>query len=112
MTPEELQELKEIIGNPEKIDAIMDLFHRIETRKKQEVYEKQAAGIVAARERGVKFGRPPLKIPKNFPQIYENYKAHNLTGAAAAGTIGISEQSFRKLVRLYEAEHPELHNAE
>lgn len=95
-------EIREIIDDPEKADAVIAILQQVEQRKKQQRRERQAEGIAAAKERGVQFGRPPVQMPKRFPQVYESCKQGLISGKLAADILGVSIKSYRKLAAQYE----------
>jgi len=56
--------------------------------------ERQAAGIAVAKAKGVKFGRTPIKIPKIFNDIYNQWSEGTLTATEAAKRLKISRPTF------------------
>ena len=55
---------------------------------------RQADGIAAAKARGVKFGRPRRKRPKDFEKVKEQWKSGLLSSRTAAKELGVSQSSF------------------
>lgn len=102
MRDEDLREIEAIVDDPEKYAAILAVLRRVQQREKQKTHARQAEGIAAAKERGVQFGRPPLKIPANFPQVYESHKNGTITGLFAAELLKVSPKTYRKLMQRYE----------
>ncbi|MDD5952474.1 MAG: hypothetical protein PUC32_02290 [Oscillospiraceae bacterium] len=102
MNEEVVQRIAEIIGDPQKTEAVLEVLQQADERTRSQRKQTQAEGIQAARARGVQFGRPKLKIPKNFPEIYAQYQNKTLTIAAASRTLKISRASFHRLVERYE----------
>ena len=47
---------------------ILSLFSQVEW---ENIKQRQAEGIAAAKARGVHFGRKPLQFPDNFDEIYK-----------------------------------------
>ena len=72
---------------------IMSAFAQIE---RDFIRQRQAEGIAAAKARGVKFGRPPLKRPENYPQVFADWKAGLITVRKAAQLLGVSTFTFLK----------------
>ena len=103
MEKKDLDEIKKIIGNEEKYQAVAAVIEKVEKKKKAHNHQRQAEGIAAAKERGVQFGRPKMAFPKNFEGIYNCYKNKAITGTHAAEVLGINRNSFRELVKRYEA---------
>ena len=109
-TEEELQsELKtlavEIANNLSKIDGVRgkellsdfvsDLFLAVAERKrKEENRRRQAAGIAAARARGVRFGRSERPLPDNFNDIHRAWRSGQLTLNQAAESCGMPVATF------------------
>ncbi|MGG4186694.1 recombinase family protein [Paenibacillus jamilae] len=70
-------------------------------RKKNRV--RQAEGIAIAKKDGVKFGRPKKQIGPNFIQVYEKWKAGELTGVSAMNELGMSKTTFYRYIADYES---------
>ena len=96
--------IRQIIGDEERTQAVLLMIEEMENDRKQQNHRRQADGIAAAKERGVQFGRPRMQFPKNFDGIYNCYKSKAITATHAAEVLGVNRNSFRELVRRYEAE--------
>ncbi len=101
MNPELIEEVAAIIGDPVKTEAVVALLRKENERSTEARRQRQADGIRAARERGVRFGRPYLKIPKNFPALYEKYLNKEITVTAASQELHISRASFHRVANRY-----------
>ena len=93
LRPEEMEALLR-----EKDAVIEELTRALELAKtaKSEQYRLQSEGIRAAREKGVKFGRPKKKIPKEFYRIRRQYHDKKITLEEAARKSRCSVGTFRK----------------
>lgn len=60
---------------------------------------RQQTGITEAKQRGVKFGRPPKAMPENFGEICEQWMGKEITATEAAGMCGVSRTVFYKRVK-------------
>lgn len=69
---------------------------RRETRRQQ-----QAAGIAAAKERGVQFGRERIELSEDFPDLARLWKEGGISSRSAAKELGISYQTFLRRAREY-----------
>ena len=69
--------------------------------QQQERRQKQAAGIAAAKARGVRFGRPPKPLPESYHSAYQRWMAGAITGSAAARECGMPLSTFRYRSKLY-----------
>ena len=47
-------------------------------------------------------GRPKLKVPDTFSEVYEQWKQNNITAKKAIELLGISPSSFYRIVKKYE----------
>lgn len=56
--------------------------------------QKQAQGIVEAKTRGVRFGRPAAPLPDGFEQARRDWQEGRLTVREAADACGMSHSSF------------------
>lgn len=63
--------------------------------QKQRVIE----GMIAAKKRGVRFGRPPKPRPKEFEQFKAAWLDGKLSSKKAAKMIGISQDTFLRWAR-------------
>ncbi|MCR2046983.1 recombinase family protein [Acetatifactor muris] len=62
------------------------------------IRQRQAEGIQAARQRGVKFGRRPKEVAPEFEEIYGLWTAGSCSARAAGRKLGISSHTFMKWV--------------
>ena len=81
---------------------IFSIFGALSEFERSCIKERQKEGIEAAKAAGKYLGRPKIKMPKNFPQAYENWKAGNATAAATWRALGLSKSIFYKFVKEYE----------
>lgn len=60
---------------------------------------RQREGIVEAKRKGIKFGRPPKQMPDNFFQIYNRWVSKEITATEAAKLCKISRTLFYQRVK-------------
>lgn len=60
---------------------------------------RQAEGIAVARIKGVKFGRPNIKIPANFEDEVSKWRAGEQTATETMAVLGLKRTTFYKLVK-------------
>lgn len=84
---------KDLIGTlvSDLVLQIMSCFAQIE---RDFIKQRQAEGIAAAKERGVRFGRPTIPIPENFAEIKEQWKAGKMSSRQAGKELGVSYHTF------------------
>lgn len=85
-------------------DLVLQILSFVAQNERENIRQRQAAGIAAAKARGVRFGRPPRPLPENYPSAYEKWKAGILSGSAAAKECGMPLASFRYRAEAYEKE--------
>lgn len=75
---------------------IMSAFAQIE---RDFIRQRQAEGIVAAKARGVCFGRPAIPIPDNFDSVRQQWLQGKLSARQAAKKLGVSHVTFLNWAR-------------
>ncbi len=63
------------------------------------IRQRQREGIASAKERGIKFGRTPLPIPETFPEVYEQWRRHEMSATRAGKVLRVSRNTFLKWAR-------------
>lgn len=81
---------------------VSDLSRLAEEQEQRETRRrKQAEGILAAKERGVKFGRERIALPENFPDYARLWQAGGISSRNAARELGISYKTFQRRAKEY-----------
>jgi len=75
-------------------DIVLALLSYVAENERLNIRQRQAEGIVAAKERGVKFGRPPKPLPENFDDIYYQWKGKKISIEQAAKACGLPQTTF------------------
>ena len=55
-------------------DVVLQLLSFVAENERNNIRTRQAEGIAAARKRGVRFGKPAVPMPENFPELYQSWK--------------------------------------
>lgn len=82
-------------------DIVLQVFSFVAENERACIGQRQAEGIAAAKARGVRFGRPSLPLPENFPSVWRRWKGGALSGSAAARECGMSLSTFRHRAARY-----------
>lgn len=82
-------------------DIVLQLLSYVAQTERELIRQRQAEGIAAARQRGVKFGRPPKEIPISFDEISRQYLSSQITSRAAAAACGVPQTTFLRWVKKY-----------
>ncbi len=83
-------------------DIVLQILSFVAENERITIRQRQAEGIAAAKAKGVQFGRPPYPLPENFYQVYQQWKAGEITGLAAAKQCHMPMSSFRYRAKIYE----------
>ena len=67
------------------------------------IRERQKEGIAAARKKNVKFGRPRVPFPADWPEYYARWKRGEITAAAFMQALGLKYSTFYALVRRFKS---------
>lgn len=83
-------------------DIVLQVLSFVAENERTNIRQRQAEGIAAAKARGVKFGRPPARLPDNFHETYQRWKNGKITGSEAANECGMALSTFRYKAEIYE----------
>jgi DNA invertase Pin-like site-specific DNA recombinase len=75
-------------------DIVLQLLSYVAQTERENIRQRQAEGIAAAKARGVKFGRPPKERPSEFEHYKRLYRNHEISARAAAEQLGITHATF------------------
>ena len=76
-------------------DLVLQALSLIAQNERENRRRRQAEGIAAAKENGVRFGRGPKPFPENFLRVYESWKKGRISAAEAARRCGMAHSTFR-----------------
>lgn len=81
-------------------DLVLQILSFQAEQERTYIKQRQAEGIAAAKQKGIKFGRPRKNLPDNFDELYERYLHNEPITRLAKECQGISESTLR--LRIYE----------
>ena len=76
-------------------DLVLQILSFVAQTERETIRSRQAQGIVAAKKRGVKFGRPKKELPANFNNVVEKWRRKELSSRQAAQECGMPLSTFR-----------------
>lgn len=82
-------------------DLTLQILSFVAQSERENIHSRQAEGIAAAKARGVRFGRPELKVPGDFSQMVGKWEQKEITLAEAARRCGMSESTFYRRLRVF-----------
>ena len=80
-------------------DIVLQVLSFVAENERINIKQRQAEGIRIAKEKGVKFGRPKVKLPVNTDDILNKYINKELKHDEATKLIGVSRGTFFNLVK-------------
>lgn len=75
-------------------DIVLQVLSFVAENERNNIRQRQAEGIAAAKARGVKFGRPLLPLPDNFYEVHKAWRAKKITLKQAADTCNMPVGTF------------------
>lgn len=82
-------------------DLVLQVLSDVEQNERKDFKKQQAAGIAAAKTRGVRFGRPSKPLPENFCQIVSLWNEGRLSLPETLELCNMSEATFYRRLREY-----------
>ena len=77
-------------------DIVLQLLSYVAQVERENIRQRQAVGIAAAKARGVKFGRPAIERPGNFDEVIALFYQKAITRRKASEMLGVSPSTFDK----------------
>lgn len=75
-------------------DIVLQVLSFVAENERNNIRQRQAEGIAAARARGVHLGRPVKEAPADFAHIVKEWERKEITMAEAMRLTGMSETTF------------------
>lgn len=75
-------------------DIVLQVLSFVAENERNNIRQRQAEGIAAARARGVHLGRPVKEAPADFAHIVKSWEKKEITMAEAMQIAGMSETTF------------------
>lgn len=80
-------------------DIVLQILSFVAENERKNIKERQAEGIKAAKLRGVKFGRPRIKLPHNFKNVCNMYKNNQINSFEASSLLNLNRSTFFKYLK-------------
>ena len=82
-------------------DLVLQLLSFVAQNERENIRQRQAEGIKAAKLRGVRFGRPEVKTPENFEDLAKKYDKGLLPVDDVLELCKMNERTFYRKLREY-----------
>ena len=80
-------------------DIVLQVLSYVAQVERENIRQRQAEGIAAAKARGVKFGRRRIELPESFLELAELWRNGAVTASAASEALGISRRTFMNRIQ-------------
>ena len=79
-------------------DIVLQLLSYVAQTERENIRQRQAEGIAAAKAKGVRFGHPPRALPEGFEEMRQAWRDKRITLRTAAEGCGLPKTTFRDAV--------------
>ena len=76
-------------------DLVLQVLSFVAQNERENIRSRQAQGIAAAKQSGVRFGHAPRPLPQNFPETYTLWTEGAISTSEAAKRSGMARSTFR-----------------
>ena len=80
-------------------DIVLQVLSFVAENERVNIRQRQAEGIAAAKARGVRFGRPAVPVPENFPAVVAEWEQKRIDLPEALRRTGLGEATFYRRLR-------------
>ena len=80
-------------------DIVLQLLSYVAQTEREFIKQRQKEGIAAAKARGVKFGRAPLKKPAEFDQLQSLWLQGEVSAREAGRQLNVTHKTFLRWVQ-------------
>lgn len=82
-------------------DLVLQILSYVAQVERENIRQRQAEGIAAAKARGVRFGRKRLEIHPEFEKYKEMYQNGEISARKAAEKLGVAHSTFLNWNKIY-----------
>ena len=82
-------------------DLVLQILSFVAQSERENIKKRQEQGIAAAKEKGVRFGRPKIPLPDNFERLVKNWEKRNISFEEILKLCNMSEATFYRKLREY-----------
>lgn len=82
-------------------DLVLQILSFVAESERVNIKKRQEQGIAAAKAKGVRFGRPEVEMPLEFPKIVKEWEKKKISFGEALQKSGLSQATFYRRLREY-----------
>ena len=86
-------------------DLVLQILSFVAENERANIRKRQEEGIIAAKKRGARFGRPEVKVPDNFTEIIDLWEKKKVPMEEILEMCQMSKTTFYRRVREYKLTH-------
>lgn len=86
-------------------DIVLQLLSYVAQVERENIHQRQAEGIAAAKARGVRFGRPPKVKPPDYERVKKAFIGRQITRQEAAEELDVCVSTFERWLKRDSVEH-------
>ncbi|MCL2639175.1 MAG: recombinase family protein [Oscillospiraceae bacterium] len=75
-------------------DLVLQILSYVAQTEREFIRQRQAEGILAAKARGVRFGRPPMERPEGFREVRGAWERGDISAREAGRRLGVDYKTF------------------
>ena len=90
---------KDLVGEP-LADLVLQILSFVAHNEREIIRKRQAEGIAASKEKGVRFRPPEISTPEDFPIIVSSWESKQILFSEAVLQSGLSEATFYRCLRV------------
>ena len=79
-------------------DLVLQILSYVAQTERENIRQRQKEGIAAAKQRGVRFGRPRKSVPEEFWNLKTCWEKQTISSREAAKKLGIAQDTFLRWV--------------
>lgn len=83
-------------------DIVLQVLRFVDENERDNIKQRQAEGIAAAKAKGVKFGRPQRSLPENFYEVHKRWRNKKISLKEAAAECGMPPTTFYNKAEQFE----------
>ena len=84
-------------------DLVLQILSFVADTERQNIKKRQQEGILSAKKRGVRFGRPEIGVPENFGDIVRRWEDGDISTAEASEKCMMSRSTFYRRIKEFKA---------
>ena len=92
---------KDLIGDFVS-DLVLSVLSFVAEQERNNIKQRQSEGIAIAKAKGVKLGRPSVKIGPEFNEVYTRWKISEITAVKAMQLLNLKKTTFYSIIKEYE----------